>query len=63
MIQWQYFFGGHSGKSYTRYYKAFINGIRVEKCNTNTKTQYCIGNFDHAEKKYTTEDALLKALN
>ena len=30
-IDWKYFFGGSSGRTFDRYYKAEINGKRVEK--------------------------------
>ena len=60
-IDWQYFFGGSSGRSYDRYYKAEINGQRVEKHGSNRGTVYAIGNIDKAKKKYKSEAELLEA--
>lgn len=61
-IEWKYFFGGSSGRSFDRYYKAEINGVRVEKHGSNRGTEYSIGNIDKAKKKYKSEEELLKAL-
>jgi hypothetical protein len=63
-INWIYFFGGSSncGKTFDRYYKAEINGVRVEKRSTNTRTTFSIGNIDHAKVKYQSESELLTAL-
>ena len=41
-IDWQYFFGGSSGRTFDRYYKAEINGQRVEKHGSNRGTVYAI---------------------
>lgn len=60
-IDWKYFFGGTSGRSFDRYYKAEINGVRVEKHGSNRGTKYCIGNMDEAKIKYSTESELLDA--
>lgn len=61
-IEWKYFFGGTYGKQYDRYYKAEINGQRVEKHEHNRGVSYAIGNIDLAKKKYKTEQDLLNAL-
>lgn len=61
-IDWKYFFGGSSGRTFDRYYKAEINGKRVEKHSSNLGVKYAIGNIDEAPKKYKTEKALLKSL-
>lgn len=63
-LDWQYFFGGSSdcGRTFDRYYKAFVNGVRVEKHATNRKVEFGIGNIDTAKVKYNSEDQLLKAL-
>lgn len=61
-IDWKYFFGGTHGKQYDRYYKAEINGQRVEKHEHNQGVRYAIGNIDLAKKKYKTEEELLTAL-
>jgi hypothetical protein len=34
-LQWKYFFGGCSGNTFDRYYKAEINGKQVEKHSNN----------------------------
>ncbi len=64
-INWQYFFGGHGkgGKIFHRYYKAEINGVRVEKHGSHKGTEYSIGNMDKAKIKYKTEEELIKAVN
>lgn len=62
-IEWKYFFGGHCGKSFDRYYYAEINGVRIERHRSNRGTRYAIGNIDKAKKKYKTEDHLLNAVN
>lgn len=64
-IDWQYFFGGssHNGRSVDRYYKAEINGVRVEMHATLKSRRYSIGNIDKAKIKYKTEAELLTALN
>lgn len=61
-IKWDYFFGGGSGTSFDRYYKAIINGVRCERHSSNTGTVYAIGNIDEAKKTYKSEFKLLKAL-
>jgi hypothetical protein len=60
-IDWQYFFGGSSGRTFDRYYKAEINGKRVEKHASNRGVKYSIGNIDEAKKKYKTEQELSDA--
>lgn len=60
-IDWKYFFGGSSGRTYDRYYKAEINGKRVEKHASNRGVKYAIGNIDEATKKYKTEKELSEA--
>ncbi len=63
-LDWQYFFGGGNvGKRFDRYYKAEVNGVRVEKHGSKRGTKYSIGNMDKAEIKYDTEAQLLEALN
>lgn len=62
-IKWQYFFGGSSGQTFDRYYKAEINGVRVEKHADNKGSRYAIGNIDEEKKKYRTESDLIAALN
>ncbi len=60
-IDWKYFFGGSSnnGKSFQRYYKSEINGLRVERCCSHKGTKYCIGNMDEAKVKHNSEEELL----
>jgi hypothetical protein len=60
-IDWKYFFGGSSGRTFDRYYKAEINGKRVEKHASNRGVKYSIGNIDEAKKKYKTETELSEA--
>lgn len=60
-IDWKYFFGGSSGRTFDRYFKAEINGKRVEKHSSNRGVKYAIGNIDEAKKKYKTETELLEA--
>jgi len=60
-IDWKYFFGGSSGRTFDRYYKAEINGKRVEKHASNRGVKYAIGNIDEAKKKYKTEKELSEA--
>ena len=60
-IEWNYFFGGSGGRTFDRYYKAEINGKRVEKHASNRGVKYAIGNIDEAKKKYKSEDELLNA--
>ena len=62
-IEWKYFFGGCCGTSYDRYYKAEINGIRVEKHASNNSVKFSIGNIDKAKIKYKSEEQLITALN
>lgn len=49
-IDWKYFFGGSSGRTFDRYYKAEINDKRVEKHASNRGVKYAIGNIDEAKK-------------
>jgi len=63
MIEWKYFFGGYSGMSFDRFYKAEINGQRVEKHASNIGVEYSIGNIDEAKITYKTEEELIKAVN
>ena len=60
-IDWKYFFGGSSGRTFDRYYKAEINGKRVETHASNRGVKYSIGNIDEAKKKYKTETELSEA--
>lgn len=60
-IDWKYFFGGSSGRTFDRYYKAEINGKRVEKHASNRGVKYSIGNIDESKKKYKTEMELSEA--
>lgn len=60
-INWKYFFGGHGGNTFDRYYKADINGQRVEKHASNRGVEYSIGNMDEAKVKYKTENELIAA--
>jgi hypothetical protein len=60
-IVWKYFFGGSSGRCFDRFYKAEINGIRVEKHATQSDVIYAIGNIDEAKIKYKTENELMDA--
>lgn len=62
-IDWKYFFGGKSGRTYDMYYKTEINGTRCEKLETNSGVSFCIGKMDLAKVKYKTEAELLKALD
>jgi hypothetical protein len=62
-IDWKYFFGGSGDGSFDRYYKAEINGVRVEKHASNRSTKYAIGNIDKAKKKFKTEVELLNAID
>lgn len=62
-IEWKYFFGGSSGNSFDRYYKAEINGKKVEKHASNHGVSFAIGNIDKAKKKFKTEKELLEACN
>lgn len=61
-IEWKYFFGGHSGRTFDRYYYAEINGVRVEKHGSNKGVKFSIGNMDKAKVKYKTEQELLAAM-
>lgn len=61
-ISWKYFFGGHGDKSFDRFYKADINGVRVEKHASNGGVFYAIGNISKAKKKYKSETELIKAI-
>ena len=62
-IKWEYFFGGKVGMVLTHYYKADIKNIRVEKCVTQRKVFYTIGNADNATEKFNTEDELISAVD
>lgn len=61
IIDWKYFFGGSSGRDFDRFYKAEINGMRVEKHATQSDVKYAIGNIDEAKIKYKTENELIDA--
>ena len=63
-IKWQYFFGGsiNNGRSYDRYYKSEIKGIRVEKHVSNRGVRYAVGNIDKAKIKHKTEEELINHL-
>jgi len=61
MINWKYFFGGCTGVFFDRYYKAEINGQRVERHATNRGVKYSIGNMNKAKKKFKTESELIEA--
>jgi hypothetical protein len=61
-IEWKYFFGGSSGRSFDRYYYSEINGIRVEKHASNRGVKYAVGNIGLAKKKYKTESELIEAV-
>jgi hypothetical protein len=60
-VNWQYFFGASNGRSSNRYYKAEINGMRVEKHSSSRGVKYAIGNIDEAKTKYKTEKELIDA--
>ena len=60
-IDWQYFFGISATKSCSHFYKAIINGQRVEKHSSKHGNKYAIGNIDYAKVKYRTETELLEA--
>lgn len=59
-LQWTYFFGGCSGNTFDRYYKAEIGGIRVEKHANNRGVKFAVGNIDEAKKKFKTEKELIE---
>jgi hypothetical protein len=63
-ISWDYFHGGssHGGKMYDRYYKAFIDGVRVEKWASNRGVKYCIGEMVGDVNTYLSEEDLLDAV-
>ena len=62
-IEWELFFGGGNSTTYQCYYKAEINGVRVEKMtHTKAADRFSIGNMDYAKKKYKSEKDLLEAL-
>lgn len=50
-IKWEYFFGASGKRSFDRYYKSEISGIRVEKHLQRSGTEYSIGNMDKAKNK------------
>lgn len=60
-IEWVYFFGGSSKFTFDRYYKAEINGLRVEKHSSNKGSTFSIGDIDKAKKRYQTESELVAA--
>lgn len=60
-IEWKYFFGYSVRGKATRYYKAEVNGLRVERCCRPTKTVYSVGNMDNAVETYKTEELLIAA--
>ena len=62
-IEWKYFFGSRGEKSFNNYYKAEINGKRVEKHTNRNGAKYAIGNIDEAKKKYKTEAELIEECN
>ena len=62
-LQWTYFFGGCSGNTFDRYYKAEIGGIRVEKHANNRGVKFAVGNIDEAKKKFKTEKELIESIN
>ena len=61
-IDWKYFFGGTSGRSFDRYYYSEINGIRVEKHASKKGVEFGIGNIDKS-KKIKTEEELTKKVS
>ena len=61
-IDWKYFFGGSSGRTFDRYYKAEINGKRVEKHASNRGVKFAIGNIDEAKEKYVSIASLESAI-
>ena len=62
-INWEKFFSGGSQSHYQSYYKAEINGVRVEKMtSTKMSDRFSIGNMDNAKTKYKSEKDLLEAL-
>lgn len=61
-IEWKYFFGGSGGKNFDRYYFAIIDGVRIERHDSNKGRRYSIGNMDEAKQTYESEDKLLDAL-
>lgn len=60
-IEWTYFFGGGKSPYQEHYYKAEINGLRVEKHTFRGGVEFSIGNMDEAEVKYKTEQQLIEA--
>ena len=62
-IKWEYFFGGHGTRSFDRYYKAEINGVRVERHDSHRGVKYSIGNMDKAKIKYKKEEELIDAIS
>jgi hypothetical protein len=61
-ISWQYFFGGGKIPHQEHYYKATVNGFRVEKHTFRGGVEYSVGNMDDAKCKYKTEKELLDAI-
>lgn len=59
---WKYFFGGGKLPNQEHYYKAYINGQRVEKHTFLGGVKYSIGNMDEAKIKYKTEKELFQAV-
>jgi len=51
-LNWKYFFGGHGngGRTFDRYYKDEVNGVRVEKHASNKGVWYSIGNMVKASR-------------
>lgn len=55
---WEYFFGTKG----FRYYKAEVNGVRVEKLSTKKGDVYSVGNMDNASKTVKSEAELIKMI-
>ena len=61
-IDWKCFFSGGNAVNYECFYKAEINGKRVEKHTFRGGVNFSIGNIDLAKQKFKTEEELLKAI-
>lgn len=62
-IEWEFFYSITIKRTADRFYKAEINGQRIEKHERNNKILgYSIGNIDDAKTIFPTESELLKAV-
>lgn len=61
-INWVRFYEYRNAIGRNQFFRAEIDGTRVEKQDSNGDVTYAIGSIEEAEKPFTTEEQLMAAL-